>query len=47
MRDAVAIAGLVLLGGGLWWIYPPAALVGVGGILMALAIMGVRRHGDS
>lgn len=37
---AMAAAGLVLIGAGLWAIYWPAALVVVGGLLVAGAVWG-------
>lgn len=39
MRDAIfdlmAVAGLALVGVGLWQVYPPASLMVVGGLLLA------------
>ncbi len=32
-RDVLVVAGLGMVGAGLWWMYPPAALVVIGGIL--------------
>jgi hypothetical protein len=40
MNDLLAIAGLSSLAGGLWWIYPPAALVICGALVFALAVCG-------
>lgn len=42
IRDLFAFGGLALVGVGLWWYSPPAALVTVGAILMLLGIGGVR-----
>lgn len=36
--DFLILAGLVVVGAGLWWIYPPAALV-FGGV--ALIVLGM------
>lgn len=36
------LVGLVLVAAGVWWIYRPAALVAVGLILMAMALIGRR-----
>lgn len=41
-RDAVGLAGLVLLGAGCGLIYPPAGLIVPGAILAAVAVFGVR-----
>ncbi len=40
--DLVATAGGTLTAAGLWWIYPPAALIATGGGLIALAVWGAR-----
>lgn len=37
-RELIAIAGLLLLSGGTWWIYPPAACIVLGSILLGAAI---------
>ena len=39
MKDLLALAGLALLAAGLWWIYPPAALVVVGLVLLAVGVV--------
>jgi len=48
-REIVATLGIVLVGVGLGMIYLPAALVGVGGMLVGLAVLplavGRRRDG--
>ncbi len=41
-RDIVGIGGLCLIGTGLWWIFPPAALIVPGLILTGIAVFGVR-----
>jgi len=41
--DIIATVGLGLFAAGAWIIYPPAALIGVGAILMALAIVSAAR----
>mgnify|MGYP001597718296 CR=1 FL=1 len=38
LKDCVAFAGLGLLGYGLWLVYEPAAFLGVGVILLILAV---------
>ncbi len=42
-RDALGVIGLGLLAGGCWMVYPPAALVLPGLVLIGVAIFGVRR----
>ena len=37
-RDVMGLAGLGLLGAGLWLWWPPAALMICGGILLGLAV---------
>lgn len=44
--DLSGLAGLASLSVGLWWVYPPAALIVSGAILLALAVFGASR-GDS
>jgi hypothetical protein len=41
-RDFVGLAGLVLVGAGAGWIFPPAGLIIPGAILTAVAIFGVK-----
>ena len=41
-RESLLIAGLILIGWGLWWIFPPAALIVPGLILAGVAIFGVK-----
>jgi hypothetical protein len=36
--DWLAIAGVLLVGGGVWWIYPPAALIVIGLILLGTGL---------
>jgi hypothetical protein len=40
--DVAAVAGLALVGVGLWLLHPAAALMGVGGLLLAYAVVGAR-----
>jgi hypothetical protein len=40
--DLYFFAGAVLAGVGLWWAYPPAALIGVGLVLMMLGVLCLR-----
>ena len=39
----ILLAGLALVAIGLWWVYPPAALVAVGGCMMVHAVRHARR----
>lgn len=39
-NDVLAVVGIALLGVGLWWVYPPVALIVVGSLLVKLAIWG-------
>ncbi len=32
-RDVLTISGILLTFAGLWWVYPPAALIVVGAVL--------------
>lgn len=41
--DALALAGLVMVGVGLYFVYWPLALIVPGAALVALAIFGARR----
>lgn len=45
--DVLALIGTGLIGVGAWWIYPPAALMIVGAILLTLSIFGARRNGHT
>ena len=38
--DVMALVGLGLLGAGLWMVWPPLALMVVGGLLLALGLAG-------
>jgi hypothetical protein len=38
LRVGVAAVGLALLTAGLYWVYPPAALIGPGALLFGLAV---------
>ena len=40
VRDASALAGVALIGAGLWWMYPPAALIVVGAMVLLAALWG-------
>jgi len=42
-RDLMLGTGVVLVAGGLWMIYPPAALIGAGLALIGLDILLERR----
>jgi hypothetical protein len=41
--DALLVAGGALFTVGVWWLYPPAALMFGGGFLAALGVGGMRR----
>lgn len=41
-RDALLFVGLALLGGGLWLIHPPAALIADGVVLIYVAVAGAK-----
>lgn len=40
LHDIVALLGLISLAAGVWWIYPPAALILVGVILLVVGVVG-------
>lgn len=40
MRDAFALAGLGMIAGGCWLVYPPAAVIVVGALLLAGGVAG-------
>lgn len=44
-REALAVGGLALFAAGLWWVYPPAALIVVGFLVLAAATWGHFRGG--
>ena len=39
LYDLLALAGLVMLGVGLWWIWPPLGLVVPGGLLFVVGML--------
>ena len=39
-NDVVVILGVGCLAGGLWMVYPPAALIGIGLALVGLGVLG-------
>lgn len=41
-KDIMAVAGTASIGWGLWQVYPPAALVVVGVILLGLSVAAAR-----
>ncbi len=41
--DLSALVGLGLVVLGLWWIYPPLALIVSGGACLSLAVLGAKR----
>lgn len=46
-RDVIGLLGLVLLGAGLALVWPPAALIAPGVVLIYVAIFGVKADGHS
>jgi len=44
--DAMAAIGLILIGIGLWMIWPPAALIGIGAALLGIGLAGARARAD-
>lgn len=40
LQDIVGLGGLAMAFAGLWWIYPPSALIIVGGTLFVVAVRG-------
>lgn len=44
-NDIVALVGLIMLGSGLYQISPALALVVVGGLLLAIGVVGTLRRG--
>lgn len=47
VRDTIAIVGLGTLFGGLWWIWPPIALVVLGIVLLAGVVLSSTLHGTN
>ncbi|MGE0653299.1 MAG: hypothetical protein AB7P12_16380 [Alphaproteobacteria bacterium] len=45
-RDAVLVAGLLLVGAGLWMVWLPLALVVPGAVLVYVAIWGAGLRGE-
>ena len=41
--EVAACGGLASVFAGLWWIYPPFAMVAVGSVFFGLAVMGYRK----
>jgi len=42
LDDALAVTGTALMGVGLWLIYPPAALVVVGAVMLLVGLYAAR-----
>jgi hypothetical protein len=40
--DLLALAGLCFLAAGLWWVWPPVALIGVGALCLLLGLYGAK-----
>ena len=45
--DVMVLLGLGLLAGGLWWIYPPLALVVPGALVLIAGVVGAWTNGKS
>jgi len=43
MIDLFGIVGLLLVGGGTWFVYPPASAIVVGSLLLIVAAVGILR----
>lgn len=43
--DVLVFCGLLLLGAGLWWLSPPAALIVVGVVLLIVGLVGAWLRG--
>ena len=43
LDDVLVIVGTALVGVGVWLIYPPAALIVVGAVLLAIGLYAARR----
>ncbi|MBF8255861.1 MAG: hypothetical protein HW404_369 [Anaerolineales bacterium] len=39
LADVLAIAGVGMIGVGLWWVYPPLALLTVGSLLLLVSLL--------
>lgn len=46
LHDVVALLGLISFAAGIWWIYPPAALIAVGVLFLMAAVVGRPSRGD-
>lgn len=40
LHDTLTLAGAALLCAGIWWVYPPAALILAGAALVAVGVAG-------
>lgn len=38
--DVLTLVGLGMVSAGLWWVYPPSALIGCGALLLAAGLRG-------
>lgn len=43
--DVLTLVGLLLFGGGLWWLSPPVALIVVGGVVLTMGLVGAWLRG--
>lgn len=43
LDDVLVIVGTALVGVGVWLIYPPAALIVVGAVMLAIGLYAARR----
>lgn len=47
LSDLLVVVGVGLIGVGLWLVYPPVALVVVGGLCLAGGLVGARKRAHS
>lgn len=45
--DLMGVAGLGMLGTGLWWVWPPVSLIVCGVLLFAVAVLAARSRADT
>ena len=44
LQDAIELAGLLMLGVGLWWLHPAVSLIVVGGLLLGVGLWSRTRR---
>lgn len=45
IADLIAAAGITLITVGLWWVYPPASMIFLGGAIVLIAVRGGAARG--